>query len=441
MSRSALFLPSCRGGGFGHINRCLALARALERRGWEVTFALEGQHATRIEKMGMSVQRPHRAPLRPMRRLGRLVTRWRRPPPSPAYLLFTDMSYQIVRDGFYAPDVVRRAAEADIALVRRLEPDVLIGDTWPLTHMVGIRTGLPVVQIIKTILHPQHPDLYWWDAPPPGLISPDVRPAFNPVLESWGMAPIRRAEDTLQGDLFIVPGIPTLDPLPDRITRTHYVGALIGSGGAPEPAAPEWLDRIPRDRPLVYITMGGGAEPVDARRLCATLYASVADAPWQVILSTGQGVSPDTLPHPPKNVIVRDWVPGTAVIRRSALVVYHGGYGTTMELVRYGVPAVVLPFHSEQESNGRRLEACGAAKVLSPASNHETMRLVHSRWPCGEFTTWIQPESPLTPDTLHEAIAQMLTDPGYHSAACALKEESDRYGGVERAGDLIESLA
>jgi UDP:flavonoid glycosyltransferase YjiC (YdhE family) len=68
------------------------------------------------------------------------------------------------------------------------------------------------------------------------------------------------------------------------------------------------------------------------------------------------------------------------------------------------------------------------------------MRLVRSRWPYGEFTTWVQPESPLTPEALRQAVADVLTQPGYRVAARALSEEASRYGGAEAASDLIEKL-
>jgi len=40
MARRALFFPSYRGGGLGHMGHCLALAEELARRGWEVAFVL-----------------------------------------------------------------------------------------------------------------------------------------------------------------------------------------------------------------------------------------------------------------------------------------------------------------------------------------------------------------------------------------------------------------
>jgi hypothetical protein len=66
---------------------------------------------------------------------------------------------------------------------------------------------------------------------------------------------------------------------------------------------------------------------------------------------------------------VFSWLPGAAMVARADVVLFHGGYGTMMETIRAGVPSVLLPFHTEQEGNGRRLEQNGAAQVLAPVDD------------------------------------------------------------------------
>ncbi|MDY7042516.1 MAG: hypothetical protein SVX38_16815, partial [Chloroflexota bacterium] len=196
-SRRAFFFPSYLGSGFGHVGRCLALADELLARGWEVAFALSGPHLARVRAAGYPVYEP-RKPFRP-----RTETR-----EGPAFTIFSDMNYQLVRDGFRNSRVVRATVKEGLRFVDRFQPDVLIGDTWPLTSVMGRRAGLPVVQIIKSVVHPAQPGLIWWERLPPGLRSPDPRPVFNPVLRRWGLPEITRAEDLLGGDLLLVPSIP-----------------------------------------------------------------------------------------------------------------------------------------------------------------------------------------------------------------------------------------
>ena len=419
-----LFFPSYLGSGFGHVGRCLALVGELAARGWVVAFALSGPHLARVRAVGYPVYEPKK-PFRP-----RPETR-----EGPAFTIFSDMNFQLVRDGFRNPRVVRATVEEGLRFVDRFRPDVLVGDTWPLTSVLGRRAGLPVVQIIKSIVHPAQPNLIWWEQPPAGLVSPDPRPVFNPVLRRWGLPEITRAEDLLTGDLLLMPSIPELDPLPPGLPDTHYVGALIATAGS-SAQEPPWFTDLDASRPLLYVTIGGGAGPVGSRRFFALVAEAFADSAWQVIVSTGTRFSPANLPTPPPNVRFEPWVPGLAVIARSDVVMFHGGYGTTMECVHCGVPSVVVPFHSEQESNGRRLEASGAGLVLLPSS--APPRPVPGRWAGGRFVTLVRPSSDLTALRLRQAVEEVWSQATYRQNAERLRDELACYSGPAQAAELIE---
>jgi UDP:flavonoid glycosyltransferase YjiC (YdhE family) len=137
-------------------------------------------------------------------------------------------------------------------------------------------------------------------------------------------------------------------------------------------------------------------------------------------------------------VRLESWVPGAAVIKRADVVLFHGGYGTTMETVRYGTPSVVIPFHSEQEANGRRLEASGAARVLLPS--REPPHPVSGLWKGGKFVILVQQRSDLTAQALREAIATVLEDERYAQNAQRLSRDLSQYEGSRQAVDLIEAL-
>ena len=184
--------------------------------------------------------------------------------------------------------------------------------------------------------------------------------------------------------------------------------------------------------------IGGGAGPVGSAKFFQIAAEALAQMDVQAIVSTSGKFPASSLPSPPPNVIFKDWVPGPAVIARASAVVFHGGYGTTMETVRYGVPGIVHPFHSEQEANGRRLEASGAARVLLPS--REAYRVAHRRWRGGDFTTLIQLHSDLEPPMLRESITAVLEDKSYQENARRLSHALEGYGGASQAVDLIEKL-
>ncbi|MBN1217462.1 MAG: hypothetical protein JXM69_00920 [Anaerolineae bacterium] len=422
----ALLLPSYLGGGFGHIGRCLALAAELKKRGWETAFALAGHHTLHVVRAGhqlFCLRRPYQP--RPETDEG------------PAFTVFSDMNYQLVRDGLWHWWIIRACVAEQLKVIRRFQPDLLIADTWPLASILAHLTGLPLVQIIKAVVHSASPNLIWWQAPPAELVSPDPTPVFNHLLESWSLPPIKRAEDLLTGDLYLVPSLPDLEPLPPGLPNTHYVGPLIRPRDSAE-TIPDWLAELDSSRPVVYVTIGGGAGPVGGPQFYKMLMEALGDTNLQVVASTSAKLSPEVLPPPPPNIRLERWVPGPAVIDRSDLVIFHGGYGTTMELVQAGVPGLIIPFHSEQESNARRLEAAGAARVLLPSQQEPDV--VWHRWLGGDFCTLVNPESDLTPTCLRTVILEMLADEGYRTAAKHLQVASQHYQGAPQAVDLIEQL-
>lgn len=438
-----LFFPSDLGGGFGHIGRCLALAEELARRGWEAAFVLGGPHAGRVAAAGWAVfcPPPSSLPTRLQRWLRAALGRLR---PGPAYYFFSDLNFQAVRDGFHTSQAVQQAVEWELSVVNRFRPNVLVGDVWLLTSIVGRLAGLPVVQIIRAAAHPACPQLVWWRALPPQVRSPDITSVFNSVLEQWELPLIRRAEDLLDGDMLLVPSIPELDPLPPDVERTHYVGPLVRSalrqaqgtaqGGA---RVPDWLAALPCDRPVVYVTVGGGSDSVRGLNLLPLWKAAFAGTGWEVVVSTG-GRPVSRRWRQLGNLRVFPWVPGTAMVARADVVLFHGGYGTMMETVRAGVPSVVLPFHTEQEGNGRRLQQSGAARVLAPGN--EDLEEVEGRWRGGQFVALVCRGFTLQPRKVREAVSAVLHDDLYRASAARLQRSQATYGGAALAAELLAGL-
>ena len=438
-----LFFPSDVGGGFGHIGRCLALAEEAARSGCESAFVLRGPHAGRVAAAGWTVFSPPlpSLPIRLRQWMEGALGRFR---PGLAYLFFSDLNFQVVRDGFHTPEVVRREVEWELGVVNHFRPDVLIGDVWLLTSVVGHLAELPVLQIVRSALHPACSQLVWWRDLPSQVCSPDIAPIFNPVLEQWGMPAVECASELLNGDLFLVPSIPELDPLPPDVERTSYVGPLIRSDQNGERAlkpraepVEAWMAALPHDRPVIYVTVGGGANSVWGLDLLPIWEAAFAGTGWEIVVSTGGRPVPHRWRRR-ENMRVFSWIPGAAMAARADVVLFHGGYGTMMETVRAGVPSVVLPFHTEQESNGRRLQQSGAAQVLAP--EEESLEPLVRRWSGGQFVVLVCRDLPFQPHQVREAVSSVLLSDHYCANAARLQRSQAAYGGVARAAEFLTDL-
>ncbi|MCK4814991.1 hypothetical protein KA005_04400, partial [bacterium] len=350
--------------------------------------------------------------------------------------IFTEISgldFQVVRDGLVSEEIIQKRLKQYLKIVRKFKPDLLIGDTNLLVWILSKKANVPVVQIVRYASHPKTAKLIWWKNEPEGISPPNSSEIFNPLLMKMGLKPINRAEELLQGDLYIVPSIPEIEPIPEDENTVH-VGELTISRRNNE--LPPWLQKIDGNQPLIYITIGGGAGLVGNRLFFSTIIEAFADKPLQVVVSTSSKFESQTHLNAPKNIRFFKWVTGKLLISKADLVIFHGGYGTMMESIACGKPTITIPFQSEQEGNGRRLEQLGCGLVVKLSK--ERFKCIEDKWRYGTYTFLVQNRYDLTAEKLIGEVNKILANPGYLLRAQSLKEKVKEYRGPEKAIELIE---
>lgn len=71
----------------------------------------------------------------------------------------------------------------------------------------------------------------------------------------------------------------------------------------------------------------------------------------------------------PPEIAAFDYAPFSALFPRAAAIVHQGGVGTTGQVLRAGVPSVVVPFSHDQPDNAARLRRLRIARVV-PRKNY-----------------------------------------------------------------------
>lgn len=158
---------------------------------------------------------------------------------------------------------------------------------------------------------------------------------------------------------WIVPGLPVtenpakLGLLGDPVHT--YVGPLHWRGWDVQPGPGE---RAVDGRPLALVTLGSTFPfPHVALAAAQALHGDGFD----VILNMEALESADDLPA---GVRVCPRLNLRACLAQAELVVHHAGHGTTMEALRAGVPAVMLPFNGDQIDIARRMARLSCGVVL-----------------------------------------------------------------------------
>src|SRR5262249_8671627 len=197
----------------------------------------------------------------------------------------------------------------------------------------------------------------------------DLRRRASALTVSHGLTPLAGSVTDLAGQLplYLVPGSREFDYLRDDLPASvHYVGPCVWTSPSREPA-PAWLDELPANQPLVYVSEGTiNLKP----RVLRAAAQGLADLPIQVILTTGRHRDPDALDLGPRplapNIRVVPWLSLSHLLPRLNAIVTIGGPSTLLPALNAGIPVVIVPFDWDHPETAWRVADSGAGLRLAP---------------------------------------------------------------------------
>jgi UDP:flavonoid glycosyltransferase YjiC (YdhE family) len=271
----------------------------------------------------------------------------------------------------YDEATLRAYVDADLALLSRVQPDLVIGD-FRLSLSISARlAGVRYATLASACWSPAYEPAAW---PVPALSLTKAVPlpvaatlfgcarpiAFrrhaapmNRVRRAFGLAPLQGdvrnvytdADDVLYADL------PELFPL-SLPPRHRFVGPPLWEPHGAE--APMWpaFDSAPR----LYVTLGSSG----ASSLLPAIVAALGTMNVTAVVATAHGATPAT----PANVVARDFVPGLAAARGAHAVVCNGGTLGCYQALAAGVPVVGIASNLEQFLTMQAVERAGAGVLV-----------------------------------------------------------------------------
>lgn len=195
----------------------------------------------------------------------------------------------------------------------------------------------------------------------------------------------------------------------DWKANAHITGYWLLSNQNEQSPAREVVDFMQAGPPPIAITFGS----TQSRKL-SEIKLKVIEA---LIRCKQRGIivaaKPDSR-HSSPDVLQVDYVPYNWLFKRSALIIHHGGAGTTAKGLTAGVPNIILPFTSDQPFWGRRVYALGAGPRPIPARNLSTRALT-------------------------DAINQAITNKKMRKEAELIGERLRKEDGVSQAIKIVEN--
>lgn len=321
--------------GLGHLAPLLPLARAVREAGHEVAVAGSGGLVPRIEKAGFTAFATS-----PSTHHDQTSANQGRKPLEVMDARAAELEFAEK----FADRGARRMAAAMPEVIRAFRPELVLRDETDLGTTIAAEVlDVPVAThlVLAAGL----------------LVRPElVAPRLDAVRADHGLPPDSGLTRLTSG-LVLTDAAPSFrspeSPLPVR--PTHYRSTV--TSGAPSRVGPAGI----------YVTLGTIFNSASGD-LFERLLAGLADLDVNVVATVGRGVDPADLGPQPTHVRVERFLPQGDVLPDVDLVVSHGGSGSLMAALAYGLPSLLLPLGADQPHNARRAGELGVAVTLDAAT-------------------------------------------------------------------------
>jgi UDP:flavonoid glycosyltransferase YjiC (YdhE family) len=249
----------------------------------------------------------------------------------------------------YIHQITERAKGDDLVELAR-DASVVVVDCMLLGALDAANSaGLPHVALVHTF------HAYFdgpWRAGPVGI-----------AARLKGMDPRRIWSEC---DAVVVCSDPSLDPAGARAWPDTFLWA--------GPVQPRTEPAEPSVPPRVLMSLSTISFP-GQRQAIQRVLESLADAPIELVVTTGPAIDPAELTAP-ANATMHQFLPHDEVMAGCSAVISHGGHSTTMRALAHDLPLVIIPMHPllDQPMVGKALEAAGAGVSIKKSSEPATIR-------------------------------------------------------------------
>ena len=326
----------------------------------------------------------------------------------------------------YDETTLRRYVDADLALIREIKPDLVIGD-FRLSLSVSARVArVPYATIASACWSPAYDPPGW---PVPELPMTRILPIsvstalfrglrrasfaihaqpLNRVRKSFGMPSLGADLRTTytDADHVLYADLPELYPMRSLPPDHRFIGPALWEPPATQDV--EW-PTASDERPMVYLTLGSSGNAA----LLPTVIDALGSLPVTAMVATA-GPSGVHAGGTPRNVRVTGMLPGMEAARRSRLVICNGGSLTCYQGLSSGVPVIGIASNLDQMLSIQAVAQSGAGIPLRADR--------------------------LDPLRLRDTIMSALCDPKYASAARLAGTWCSRHRLAESLGAFISEL-
>jgi MGT family glycosyltransferase len=186
---------------------------------------------------------------------------------------------------------------------------------------------------------------------------------FNSIRTSLGLSPVSRSavNSALSPYLILCPTCDGFEyPRTDWPPQTHLIGPAPWGKADTAGNGFSWIRELPRDRPLIYVTLGT-VQVFRSLEFFSIVIEALKEEHCQVVLSVGRSVDPDSFKGSPAHFRFEQFVPHDLILPRADAVIHHGGQGIAQDCIYHGLGSVVVPISQDLFEVARRCDVAGVS--------------------------------------------------------------------------------
>ncbi len=201
-------------------------------------------------------------------------------------------------------------------------------------------------------------------------------------------------------------------PQPDWHAPTLQTGFCFYDGQQDLGKMPEGLTEfLDAGEPPIVFTLGSAAV-MDARDFFEESARAAQILNRRAVLLYGIFNEPPKITD--ENIVAFDYAPYSQIFPRAACIIHQGGVGTIAQVLRAGVPALIMPYSHDQPDNAARCERLGVARTIA--------------------------REKYKAETAAKELRELLSDLSYKSKAIEAKKIVHAEHGTKMACDAIEDI-
>ncbi len=413
------------GGSIAHIVRTLTIADELKKRGHQILFTAPISKKSFIEKAGFMVFGEGHADVN-----------------------LNDEEDQTIRYFRTHRKQFLNWLGDELAAAEAFEPDIIVNSPTFFGPHVSAKLGIPHVTVINAQWIEEFQGLLGLGKAEKKLSHALLRtigkPIFARKFDSIYMAeiqsfykelgiekiPKKRAE-LHRNNPILIPSIREFEPIIEsQRNDIHYVGPLFWDGFEKEPFEPAKLFPDFKEKPFVYVTLGGSIYRQQSYKDLVKALAKKSD--WNILLTLGPNIPRSLLEKDYPHLVIQPFAPGVKVCEQADVIINTASHGTVMQALWHGKPVVGIPHNIDQGTIAARLEELKIGINLNPVG----LRDFSNR------EAYFKKATQISWEKIVATAERVLKDKQIKENAQALKAKLRKLGSGEKAAaDLIERYA